>query len=225
MAERFLSATTTIWAIRPANCRSTAEHLLTTVGITSDRDVTLETNGGTIETDTFDSTLSGVIGGVGGLTKNGLGTLTLSGVNTYDGATTVNDGILELQNGAALNNANAVTVNTPGVLEVDDAETIGSLAGAGNVTLNNTLTTGDASPTEFSGNITGNGGLIKQGTGTFTLSGTNDYDGDTTVNGGILELQNGAALDDAKRRDRQWDWRCLKSTMPKSSAHLKVLVG
>ena len=89
-----------------------------------------------------DVSIDASLAGTGALTKTGIGTLTLSGINTYDGATTINGGILELQNGEALNNANAVTVNGTGVLEVDDAETIGSLAGAGGLTLNDTLTTG-----------------------------------------------------------------------------------
>jgi autotransporter-associated beta strand protein len=42
-----------------------------------------------------DQTLSGGIFGTGGLTKDGTGTLTLSGVNDYSGGTAVSDGTLK----------------------------------------------------------------------------------------------------------------------------------
>ena len=47
---------------------------------------------------TFTSTMSGLLSGMGGsgLTKGGVGTLILTNSNTYDGATTVNAGILKL---------------------------------------------------------------------------------------------------------------------------------
>lgn len=51
-------------------------------------------------------TISGIIsnnaGGSSGLVKSGLGTVTLSGTNAYDGPTMVNAGILIIKNGAAL---------------------------------------------------------------------------------------------------------------------------
>ncbi|MCX5654968.1 MAG: autotransporter-associated beta strand repeat-containing protein, partial [Planctomycetota bacterium] len=57
-------------------------------------------------------TISGNIGESGGaksLTKFGAGTLTLSGANTYGGATTIQAGILQANNATALGNGGNIT--------------------------------------------------------------------------------------------------------------------
>jgi len=82
-----------------------------------------------------------------------------------------------------------VTVNGGATLDLNNFnETIGSLAGAGKVTLGSgTLTAGaNNTSTDFSGVISGSGGLNKTGTGALTLSGANTYTGTTTVNEGVL---------------------------------------
>src|SRR5438094_1023164 len=55
------------------------------------------TNGGFLLTisGAFNTSIGAVISGTGGLTKGGAGILTLSGVNTYTGLTTVSGGILK----------------------------------------------------------------------------------------------------------------------------------
>ena len=67
-------------------------------------------------------------------------------------------------------------------------QTLGSLSGAGNITLGSaTLTAGaDNTSTVASGAISGTGGLAKIGTGSLTLTGANTYSGGTTVSGGAL---------------------------------------
>ena len=69
---------------------------------------TINTGGATIDSQAFAITVGQGMGGTGGLTKSGSGTLTLSGANSYNGITTVNQGRLVVS--GAISNS-AVTVN------------------------------------------------------------------------------------------------------------------
>lgn len=125
-------------------------------------------------------------------------TTTLSGTNTYTGATYINSGTLAagIANTAFGNNS-AVVISTNASMNITGFnQTIGSLAsngslGKGNVTLGAaTLTTGgNNSSTSFGGVIAGTGGITKTGSGTQTLSGTNTYTGATTISAGTLLLR------------------------------------
>ncbi len=149
------------------------------------------TAGGNNSTTTY----AGVIGGTGGITKVGTGTMTLSSANTFGGTTTINAGTLALSGGSAIVDAGIVNLNG-GTLLVSTAETIGRLSGASGttVTLNAGLTFGDATDTTIGSTIGGAGTLVKQGTGTLTVSGANTYTGATAVNGGVLRVQGNSAL-------------------------------
>jgi autotransporter-associated beta strand protein len=159
-------------------------------------------------------TLNQVVSGTGPVTKTGLGTLNFSGAqaNTFSGGLNANGGIVRLNKtgvvalpGAlSITNATvqllqanqigdtaAVTVRSNGLFNLNNfSDTIGSLAGAGGVSLGTaTLTTGgNHASTTFSGVIGGVGfaPLIKTGNGIMTLSGTNTCSGTSTVNGGTL---------------------------------------
>ena len=127
---------------------------------------------------------------------------TLSGANTYTGTTTMNAGTLRLGAANRLADTSAVTVAGGATFNLNNfAETVGSLAGAGNVTLGTgTLTTGgNNTSTTYSGVMSGTGGLTKAGTGTLTLSGANTYTGATNVNVGTLTLGAANRLADAVR--------------------------
>jgi autotransporter-associated beta strand protein len=147
--------------------------------------------GGTFDTNGNTSTISQGIQGAGGLTKAGAGTLTLSGPNTYTGATTVALGTLAAGAVDTLPRMTAVTVEAPGTLDLAGFnQSIGSLAGAGAVTLGNAiLTTGnDNTSTTFSGAMSGSGAVDKVGAGTLILDGDSPYTGGTTVSAGTLAV-------------------------------------
>jgi autotransporter-associated beta strand protein len=161
-------------------------------------------------TNTGDAAFTGILGGSGsnenvfGLTKSGAGTLTLSGVNTYTGATAIAAGTLALSGGSAIADTSAVSLanDATAILLLNANETIGSLAGGGatggNVTLQSfTLTAGgDNSTTSYGGVMSGAGAFTKAGTGTLTLTGANSYTGTTTINGGTLAVSGGTAIAD-----------------------------
>lgn len=140
-------------------------------------------------------TFSGVIGGSGGVTIEG-GEQTLSGVNTYTGATTVDDGAkLKLTGAGSI--ATSSSLDLEGVFDIagktGDASLI-SLTGGGDVTLgSNSLNLTEATG-QFDGVIAGTGGVnVKGGIATFT--GTNTYTGATTIDtGAFLILTEGGSI-------------------------------
>lgn len=67
----------------------------------------------TLNTQGATSTFSNNITGTGGLTKTGTGTLILTGTNTYQGATAVNGGTLQID---GVVQTSAITVNAGGIL-------------------------------------------------------------------------------------------------------------
>lgn len=109
-------------------------------------------------------------------------------------------GSLFARGGDAIGNVSAVTVN--GLLEIGGGaaffdETIGSLAGAGSVSLLNgkILTAGgNGGSTTFAGTMSGTGGFTKIGGGTLTLTNANTFGGALNVDGGTLEVSNVNAI-------------------------------
>ncbi len=122
--------------------------------------------------DVNDNTLAAALadgGGATALTKNGAGKWVLTANNTYSGATTIANGILQVGVGGAS----------------------GSL-GSGNIVNNGSLVFNTTS-TLTNGTISGTGNLTKDGSGTVVLPGDNSYGGATTINAGTVQVGNGGA--------------------------------
>lgn len=121
----------------------------------------------------------------GSLIKAGMGTLTLSGSNSYRGGTYVQDGVLRAGNAAAFVQNTGYQVNG-GTLDLNgfNLTTAGFSGTGGLVALGaGTLTVDQFVATIYDGGITGTGGLTLKGGGGLTLTGTNNYSGATRVEG------------------------------------------
>ncbi len=160
--------------------------LQTGVSLTDARNIVLESLGGVFDTAGTTSTLSGLISGIGALTKISSGTLTLTGANTYTGGTNINGGVLAVSNDANLGGAagalelNGGTLQTTGALNDGRAVTLGASGGTIDTDGNNDV---------FSGQFTGTGSLTKIGAGILNLAYSgNNYAGGTNVNAGTLQF-------------------------------------
>ncbi|QZN94506.1 autotransporter-associated beta strand repeat-containing protein [Symbiopectobacterium purcellii] len=124
----------------------------------TDADSILDTQSNAV---TINSTITG-----NSLTKQGLGMLTLTGANTYNG-TAIDQGTLEVSGSA------------------------GSISGNTSVANNALLSFNRSGTLTYGGVISGDGALRNLGSGTVILTGNSTYTGGTTLSNGTLQLGNG----------------------------------
>jgi autotransporter-associated beta strand protein len=129
--------------------------------------------------------------------KEGAGTWRLAGTNTYAGATTILNGVLEIAGGAAIVDGGTVAVSGAGAdglfsgtakLRVINSETIGLLTSniltETEILSGQTLTIGAAGTNTVNGLITGAGNLVRTtsaGAALMNASASNTYTGITTL--------------------------------------------
>jgi autotransporter-associated beta strand protein len=130
--------------------------------------ITLGSESLTVEQD-VNQTFSGSIQGLGSLTKSGTGILTLNGINTYQGGTTVTDGSIEIG---------------------PDGSIIGGIVHAGNSVFNQSQGTVDSLVSSSTAISTLSGGVLESFVGLDTA--TLNMSGDSTLN--FFGLVGGATL-------------------------------
>lgn len=171
-------------------------------------------NSAAATTSTYSAILSGAAGA--SLRKVGAGIQVLSGVNTYDGGTTINAGTLAMNNASAIGtgpltiNSGAKLDNTTGAnitLSTNNAQTwngdftfTGTRAlslGTGAVTMSNNITidlpgtNATNNALTIAGPIAGPGlTLTKSGQGRMFLSGQSTFSGGVNIIGGVVHVSD-----------------------------------
>ena len=164
-----------------------------------------ELAGGTIVASAYavrSGTVSSVLAGLASLVKTTDGLVTLSGLNRYEGDTTVDAGTLVLGGSNVLFAAGALTVNggtldlggayqnTVSLLQLNGGQIVGGNGAGATITAGSFLVANGT----ISAVLAGDGALTKNTGGTVFLNGQNTYTGLTTVNAGRLVLGGNQVL-------------------------------
>lgn len=149
----------------------------TITALTGDGSVVLGGQTLTVSDDTSDDAdgFSGVISGTGNLVVAG-GHLTLTGANTYTGATTINSSaILRLGDGQQYTGDGSIS----------GGSIVGNITDNGSLIFDNgSVIFGQYAGMTYGGVISGTGSLTLTGNSTLTLTGANTYSGGTVIDAG-----------------------------------------
>ena len=202
---------------------NTALDALTLVGVPvsgGPNEAVIRVGDGTAGGAGYTATIAATLAGAARLVKTDLGTLVLSGVNTYTGGTAVNGGTLQVSQDSNMGalagglSLNGGTLATTATFDTARATTLGAGGGSINV----------AAGTNFgiTSAVGGSGALSKLGSGTLVLHADAGYAGGTTISAGTLQLGSGAG---ARPRAASWATWPTTARWPSTAATATPLAG
>lgn len=166
---------------------------------TNNRAVNLGANGATFDTNGNTLTIAGVVadlvsGNPATLTKNGTGSLVLSGSNTYTGSTILNAGTIQVGNAAALGVGGDISF-AGGTLQYGSGITTDLSSRFRTTASQSYRIDTNGNEVTFATALTSSGATLdKSGTGNLTLTAGSTYSGNTTITGGGITLGSGGSL-------------------------------
>ena len=117
----------------------------------------------------------------GGLTFQGAGTTTLTGVSTYTGPTSISGAILKLSGTGSINNSSAINLTNAGkFVQLSSVASSPSINVAGGSGVDGTGTLGPVTTADFLGNVIANGNLAS--TTPLNINGALTFNGNATAN-------------------------------------------
>jgi autotransporter-associated beta strand protein len=173
-------------------------------GLTDDislRTISILQGGATLDTNGIDLALANSVGsGVGGLTKTGLGNLTLNGTATYTGNTVLSVGTITVGAANALGNGGNLTLAggttlalgtnslTHGLVTTSGASP--AITGTGTINAATGFFLNHTGDTTIDAVLAGTGGVLKAQSNVVTLTGLNTYTGTTEIQAGTLSINS-----------------------------------
>lgn len=167
----------------------------------SSRTITFLQGGATVDTNGIDLSLAGSVGsGQGGLTKSGLGNLTLNAAATYIGATTVSGGTLTIGANNATGVGGDLIIGAGATLDVGTFSLTAGLVtttgaspvilGSGTIAASTGFFFGNTGDISVNTVLAGSGGLLKTQTNILTLSGLNTFSGPVEIQAGTVSFNS-----------------------------------
>ena len=142
-------------------------------------------------------TISAKLAGSGALVKSTSGQVILSGVNTYDGGTSITGGTLAVTAAGRLYDFGIIAISGGGIYDVGGPDTVGDVTLTNGTIRGGGVLNASSYAVEqgiISTPLAGTGTITKDTSGTVTLAGVNTAISDIVINGGSLVLADNAKL-------------------------------